>query len=151
MLFVQRGCFCLCKGSDIMKKYRGVKPKITSAKDIDKIAEQYFNECIENDKYPTVSGFAFELGLDRKTLLRYENAIDSGELVNLDNSVKLEISNSIKRHKAYIEGQYEDRLLNDARSPIGTLFTLKNNYGWGDKQEVEQTNKTIRIDIDDEE
>ena len=132
-----------------MRKYRGVKPKITSAKDIDKIAERYFNECIEEGKYPTVSGLAFELGMERKTLLRYENAIDTGELVNLDDSVKLEIRNAIKRHKAYIEGQYEDRLLNDARSPIGTLFTLKNNYGWVDKQEIQQTNKTIEVKLED--
>ena len=132
-----------------MKKYRGVKPKITSAKDIDKIAQQYFNECIEEGKYPTVSGLAFELGLERKTLLRYENAIDTGELVNLDDSVKIAIRNSIKRHKAYIEGQYEDRLLNDARSPIGTLFTLKNNYGWVDKQEVVNTNKDIKVELED--
>ena len=132
-----------------MKKYSGVKPKITSAKDIDRIAEQYFNECIEQGKYPTVSGLAFELGLERKTLLRYENAIDTGELVNLDDSVKLEIRNSIKRHKAYIEGQYEDKLLNDARSPIGTLFTLKNNYGWVDKQEVVNTNNNIEVKLED--
>ena len=132
-----------------MKKYKGVRPKITCAEDIDKIAEEYFNECIEDNKYPTVSGFAFELGLDRKTLLRYENAIDTGELVNLDDSVKLEIRNSIKRHKAYIEGKYEDRLLNDARSPIGTLFTLKNNYGWVDKQEIVNTENKIEVKLED--
>ena len=132
-----------------MRKYRGVKPKITSAKDIDKIAERYFNECIEEGKYPTVSGLAFELGMERKTLLRYENAIDTGELVNLDDSVKLEIRNAIKRHKAYIEGQYEDRLLNDARSPIGTLFTLKNNYGWVDKQEIVNTESKIEVKLED--
>ena len=84
-----------------------------------------------------------------KTLLRYENAIDTGELVNLDDSVKLEIRNSIKRHKAYIEGQYEDRLLNDARSPIGTLFTLKNNYGWVDKQEIVNTESKIEVKLED--
>ena len=132
-----------------MRKYRGVKPKITSAKDIDEIAERYFNECIEEGKYPTVSGLAFELGMERKTLLRYENAIDTGELVNLDDSVKLEIRNAIKRHKAYIEGQYEDKLLNDARSPIGTLFTLKNNYGWVDKQEIVNTESKIEVKLED--
>ena len=84
-----------------------------------------------------------------KTLLRYENAIDTGELVHLDDSVKLEIRNSLKRHKAYIEGQYEDKLLNDARSPIGTLFTLKNNYGWVDKQEVVNTNNNIEVKLED--
>lgn len=131
-------------------KYRGVKPKITSSEQIDKLAEEYFNECSELEKYPTVSGLAFVLGMDRKTLLRYENAIDTGELVHLDYDVKVAIRNSIKRYKAYIEGCYEDRLLNDARSPIGTLFTLKNNYGWQDKQEIVQTNKTISIDVEDD-
>ena len=77
--------------------------------------------------------------------------VDKQEVVNTENKieVKLEIRNSIKRHKAYIEGQYEDRLLNDARSPIGTLFTLKNNYGWVDKQEVVNTNNNIEVKLED--
>ncbi|WP_455796199.1 terminase small subunit [Clostridium butyricum] len=133
-----------------MAKINGALPKITSAEQVDKVAEEYFKECIENEKYPTVSMFAYRLGLDRKTLLKYEHCIETGELVHLDIDVKKKIVNSIKRAKAYIEGCYEDRLLNDGRSPIGTIFTLKNNYGWVDKQEIEQTNKTITVDIEEE-
>ena len=130
-------------------KYKGRPPKYDNPEDMQKIIVEYFNECEAEGKKPTVSGLAFELGLERKTLLRYENAIDTGELVNLDDSVKLEIRNSIKRHKAYIEGKYEDRLLNDARSPIGTLFTLKNNYGWVDKQEIVNTENKIEVKLED--
>ena len=125
------------------------KPKITCAEDVDRIAEEYFEECKRENKYPVVSMLAYRLGIDRHTLLKYERSIDEGTLVTLDDSVKASIVTSIKKHKAYIEGQYEDRLLNDARSPIGTLFTLKNNYGWVDKQEIVNTESKIEVKLED--
>ena len=132
------------------KKLSFKNPKLTCAEDIDKVAIEYFNRCIEEDKYPTVTGFCFELGIDRHTFLKYENCLETGAYKCLEENVKKDMVTSIKRWKAYIESQYEDRLLNDGRSPVGALFLLKNNYGYVDKQEIEQTNKTITVDIEEE-
>lgn len=56
--------------------------------------------------------------------------------------------NSIKRAKQRVESEYEQALFNK-NSAVGAIFTLKNNYKWVDKQEVEQTNKTIEVTLED--
>ena len=90
------------------------------------------------------------LGMSRKQLLEYENCIDSENLfARFDDSVKLGFRNTIKDAKRFIESCLEDKLINGTTTPIGLIFALKNNYGWVDKQEVEQTTKTINVDLED--
>lgn len=132
-------------------KYRGRPAKYENPEDMQKIIVQYFNDCHEEGKKPTVSGLAYVLGINRKTLLTYEDSLETGELKNFDESVKREFSNTVKDAKRFIESCLEDKLINGTTTPIGLIFALKNNYGWVDKQEIEQTNKTITIDIDEEE
>lgn len=131
-------------------KYRGRPAKYENPEDMQKIIIQYFNECYKENKRPTVSGLAYVLGMDRKTLLRYEDSLETGELKQYDESVRRAFSHTVKDAKRFIESQYEDGLINDGKTPIGLIFTLKNNYGWVDKQEIEQSNKTIVVDIDEE-
>ena len=78
-----------------------------------------------------------------------QHGITKDYLKQLDDSVKQGFRNTIKEAKQYIEGCYEDKLINSPNSPIGTIFTLKNNYNWKDKQEIEQTNKTISVELED--
>lgn len=126
-------------------------PKFQDAKKLQKIIDEWFEDCKENHIIPTVTGLAVALDTSRKVLLDYENFCDNNDkLKSLDESVKREISNTIKRAKAKIEAGYEQQLLN-AKNPAGVIFTLKNNYRWVDKQEIEQTNKTITVDIIDDE
>ena len=133
-------------------KYTGRPPKYDNPEDMQKIIVKYFNECEAEGKKPTVSGLGYVLGLSRRQILEYENCIDNDNLfARFDDSVKLGFHNAIKDAKRFIENCLEDKLINGTTTPIGLIFALKNNYGWVDKQEVEQTNKTIRIDIDDDE
>ena len=125
--------------------------KFQDAKKLQKIIDKWFEDCKENNIIPTVTGLAVALDTSRKVLLDYENFCDNTDtLKSLDESVKREISNTIKRAKAKIEAGYEQQLLK-AKNPAGAIFILKNNYGYKDKQEIEQTNKTITIDIIDDE
>src|SRR5690606_33171622 len=74
----------------------------------------------------TISGLAVFLETDRKTLLNYEE--------------REEFFHTIKSAKARIEYFTEKQLYNSsAKNMTGIIFNLKNNYGWQDKQEVEQT------------
>ena len=87
---------------------------------------------------------------ERHESVEYENCIDSENLfARFDDSVKLGFRNTIKDAKRFIESCLEDKLINGTTTPIGLIFALKNNYGWVDKQEVEQTTKTINVDLED--
>ena len=131
-------------------KYTGRPPKYDNPEEMQKIIVEYFNECAAEGKKPTVSGLGYVLGLSRKQLLEYENCIDRENVFDrFDDTVKLGFRNTIKDAKRFIESCLEDKLINGTSTPIGLIFALKNNYGWVDKQEVEQTTKTINVDLED--
>lgn len=131
-------------------KYTGRPPKYDNPEDMQKIIVKYFNECDKEGKKPTVSGLGYVLGLSRRQILEYENCIDSDDVFKrFDDNVKLGFRNSIKEAKRFIESCLEDKLINGSTTPIGLIFALKNNYGWVDKQEVVQTNKEIKVELED--
>ena len=131
-------------------KYTGRPPKYDNPEDMQKIIVEYFNQCDKEGKKPTVSGLGYVLGLSRRQILEYENCIDSDDVFKrFDDDVKLGFRNSIKEAKRFIESCLEDKLINGSTTPIGLIFALKNNYGWVDKQEVVQTNKEIKVELED--
>ena len=80
-------------------------------------------------------------------MLRYQE--DDNELLkSVPDDVKVLFRDTIKRAKARIEAGYEQTLFNK-NSAVGGIFTLKNNYGWVDKQEIKQTNETIEVTLED--
>ena len=98
-------------------------------------AEYERNNWITRDTYPTVTGLSLVLDLTRKSLIEYEG--------------RPEFVNTIKRAKTEIEAASEQRLCNP--SCTGTIFSLKNNYGWNDKTEIDTiisgtlTTKTLKV------
>lgn len=133
-----------------MIKYRGPAPKYTTGDEVEKEIQGYFEECSRLGDYPTVSGLAYWLGITRDTLIKYRECVNNGEVLkSLDDSAKADIVDSIKRAYEYIQNGYEDKLINGKTQAIGTIFALKNNFKWVDKQEIEQTNKTINVDLED--
>jgi hypothetical protein len=98
-----------------------------TVQELDEAIELYF----ETDAYmgkddtkhfaPTMSGLAYALGIDRKTLHNYTN--------------NDEFFPSLKKAKARVETALEQRLY--AANPAGVIFNLKNNYSWTDKQEID--------------
>lgn len=131
------------------KVNKGGRPfKFTDPDKLDSQIEEFFVWCNKNKKIPTVTGLAVYLDTDRLTLLHYENSLDDPAYDKLDYDVKVKLINSIKRAKQRVESEYEQALFNK-NSAVGAIFTLKNNYKWVDKQEVEQTNKTIEVTLED--
>lgn len=76
---------------------------------------------------PTMSGLAFALGVDRKTITNYSHRDG--------------FSPHIKKARVRVEEALEQRLY--AGSPAGVIFNLKNNFGWRDKQEIEHSEKVV--------
>lgn len=72
---------------------------------------------------PTVSGLAYHLEVATETLRDY--------------GTKEEYSATVKRAKQRIEIALEQRLAGQAVT--GTIFNLKNNFGWKDKSEHEHS------------
>ncbi len=132
-----------------MSKNKANKPlKFKSPEELESKIQEYYKWAEDNNRHITMSGLAWYLGCSRTTLLNYENSLENEWLKSVDDDVKVLYVNSIKRAKERIEMEYEEGLYNK-NSVVGTIFTLKNNYGWVDKQEIEQTNKTIEVSLED--
>ncbi|MGN1029767.1 MAG: terminase small subunit [Bacilli bacterium] len=131
-----------------MAKKKGGRPlKFKTPEELEKRIEEYFKYAKDNMEVPTVSGLAWFLGTNRQCLLRYQEE-DDDLLKSVPDDVKCMFRDTVKQAKARIEAGYEQALFNK-NSAVGAIFTLKNNYGWVDKQEVEQTNKTIEVTLED--
>lgn len=149
-MYAENETFLLYKEALVVSEVnKGGRPfKFTDPDKLDEQIEDYFIWCEKNKKIPTVTGLAVHLDTDRLTLLHYENSLDNPSYDKLDYDVKVKLINSIKRAKQRVESEYEQALFNK-NSAVGAIFTLKNNYKWVDKQEVEQTNKTIEVTLED--
>ena len=90
----------------------------TKVEDLEKDIDNYFKQCDKNKKPYTLSGLAFTLDMDRKTIYNY--------------SKDDKFFPTIKKAKARIEQQLEENALMGKGNPTFTIFNLKNNYGWKD-------------------
>ena len=79
----------------------------------------------------TITGLALSLGVTRQTLLEYEGEVEGREKKDP------RYADTIKDAKTKIENFNEQMLYGP--SPTGTIFNLKNNYGWKDKTEQDIT------------
>jgi hypothetical protein len=106
--------------------------------------EAYFVERAEKELPATVTGLALHLGFsDRHSLIRYiAGEVGANEV---DETTRQRLSHVCKRAKSYIEEQAECRLYVGKVNPIGTIFSLKNNFGWIDRMESNAPNVTIQI------
>lgn len=150
--------------SDENKKRRGRPFKFESVEELNGKIEQYFGSCDPHiakhkvkvakadggfywgeeeymtEQIPyTISDLALALGTNRQTLLNYEDPEHYPE--DMDETLREGLIDTIMRAKARCEA-YNERLLLDPnnRNSKGTTFNLSNNFGWKDKQEVEQRN-----------
>lgn len=131
-----------------MVKNKGGRPlKFKTPEELESKIEEYFKWAEDNKKHITVTGLAWYLDTNRQTLSNYQNE-DSELYNNIEDSVKVTFIDAIKKAKARIEMEYEDSLYYK-NSVVGAIFTLKNNYGYVDKQEIEQTNKTIEVTLEE--
>lgn len=72
---------------------------------------------------PTMAGLALHLDVDRKTITNYSN--------------KEEFFPTIRKARSRIEAHIEKKLYGN--NVTGCIFNLKNNFGWKDKSEIDNT------------
>lgn len=123
-------------------KKRGPKPIIPSAKDAQKKIDEYFAYCdariqqvysakadgvieVLNPAPYTVPGLAYALGFSEKS--------------SLYNQTDPEIIDVIKRALLKIESDHNEKMID--KGVAGSLFSLKNHFGYVDEQKHEHTGK----------
>lgn len=101
------------------------KAKYTSSEQMEAKINEYFEHCEAKEQIPTITGLGVYLGfVSRSSLHEY------GE--------KPAYADTIKKAKYRIESGLEQRLVS-GKPPIGLIFSLKNNFNWADKQELDMT------------
>ena len=93
--------------------------------------DAYFQMCDEQKRPYTVTGLAVALETNRQTLLNYQG-------VNPDRPefASPRFVDAIKRAKARVENSVEEAMLTRDRQVTGHIFSLKNNFGWQDTQQI---------------
>ena len=122
-------------------------PKITDRNDTIQIqtrTDQYFSLCIEHAITPTVAGFAFSLGIDRRTLWTWIN--NKNDVIK--NQTVIDI---LKTAYDFINNSYEQLLTEGKIVPVSAFFLLQNNYGYKQQTDhvitTEQNNNVTDEDI----
>lgn len=110
--------------------------KYTSVEDMERDIERYFQECKVEGRPYTITGLALALDMDRDSLLNYEKNEDYKEFFG-----------TVKRAKQKCQNYAEECLFTGKANIAGVIFNMKNNYGWVDKHEIDQTIKTPNVEI----
>ena len=109
------------------------RPKLySSVEDMKKIIDKYFEMCDEKEKPYTMSGLAYALDMDRRSLLNY--------------SKDEKFFPTIKKAREKVEQQLEENALMGKANSTFTIFNLKNNYGWRDTVEVKNDSELSKLD-----
>ena len=111
------------------------RPKIfKSVEEVEEKINAYFKYCEDKDKPYTMSGLAYYLDVDRRTIVNYTK--------------EEEFFPVIKKARDRVQMQLEENALLNKGNPTFTIFNLKNNFDWKDKIETnaenfEQINKSL--------
>lgn len=109
------------------------RPKLyDNPEDMKAIIDKYFEECDEKEKPYTMSGLAYALDMDRRSLLNY--------------SKEEKFFPTIKKAREKVEQQLEENALMGKANSTFTIFNLKNNYGWRDTVEVKNDHEISKLD-----
>lgn len=101
--------------------------KFKTPEELEEKINEYFSKCEAKGERPFISELAYYLDTTRETLSDYRE--------------KDAYSDSIKKAKQRCEIELEKNLIEGKVNPTGTIFNLKNNYGWRDRTEVENEHK----------
>lgn len=113
-----------------------------SAKALQKAVEDYFAECEEKGRVPSVAGLALALGfMSRQALYRYtdrENENNSDDYVTIITRAKLRIE------------EENIQLAYNRDASAGARFVLQNGFNYSEKQDIGINSNKIRVELVDE-
>lgn len=114
---------------------KGNPRKYKNVEELQKGIDAYFEECDAKGEPYTVTGLALALDIDRSTLLRYEKEFEEDYRV------------TVKKAKTKVENNIEKFSMMGKYNPTMSIFNLKNNFGWKDKYETDQTIKAEVVEL----
>ena len=105
---------------------------------------QYFEMCSTMDEKPSVEGYALSLGVERRTLARWVNGDNTGNLS--EESLK-----AINKGYQLLGAQMSSFMLNGKINPIAGIFLMRNNLGYTNidqlpEEKPEEEDKTVDAD-----
>ncbi len=124
------------------KKRRG-KPCLFE--DVDKLrksVDEYFEVCDKEKQPPLITELALHLGTSRQCIVDYKNKVHKDKNKKWYKEARQILLDASARCEAFLE-----RALIAPGKCTGVIFNLKNNYGWKDKTEVENTIKGNVINV----
>lgn len=127
-------------------KITGRPLKFKSPEELQGKINAYFEDRDEKGKPYTVSSLCVFLDTTADTLLDYQNGVQ----MSISEEDKKRYSDTIKKAKGKILEYAEDHLYTK-NNVTGVIFSLKNNYGWADKQVIETHNKDTVDEMSEEE
>lgn len=106
-----------------------------NVEELEKKIQEYWDYCEEREKPYTISGLAYYLNTTRQTIFNY--------------SRRDEFAPIIERARDRVLMDTEERLQESGKnSTAGIIFSLKNNFKWTDKVEIESTNTNVNNNVD---
>lgn len=113
-----------------------------SAKALQAAVDQYFEECSEKGRVPSVAGLALALGfMSRQALARYTDRMHEE---NNDDYVVIVTSAKTRIEEANIQLAY------NKEASAGARFMLQNGFNYSEKQEIGLNGNTIKVELVDE-
>lgn len=113
-----------------------------SAKSLQKAVDDYFADCEERGRVPSVAGLALALGfMSRQALYRYtdrENENNSDDYVTIITKAKLRIE------------EENIQLAYNRDASAGARFVLQNGFNYSEKQDIGINSNKIRVELVDE-
>ena len=116
----------------------GPKRRWRSAAALEGAVDAYFAGCVQEERFPSVTGLALELGFDCRGDLEERAAVPdrTGGLLRRACS---------RVEEANIQAAYR------RDSASGARFLLQSGFGYSDKKEVKVSGGVIQVNLTDEE
>lgn len=103
-------------------------------------------EVLTEQKPYTITGLARALKVTRETLKNYRNPNHYSD--DIDPEIRQQLIDSIENAYIRVE-EYNEVALHRSGISAGIKFNLTNNFGWIDKQVVENNNRDVKGALDD--
>lgn len=112
-----------------LKMWKWPRVDMKKPEDVLERVTLYFQTCADDDMKPSVAGLALAFDIDRRTLWKWINGVQS-------DFVASESRDALKKAYQILNAQMENYMQNGKINPVAGIFLMKNNMGYQDKQEV---------------
>lgn len=129
---------------------KGGRPKaFNSPEELQTLLDEYFDYCDNEKEIITDSKGNMKSIQKPYTMSGICVYLDISAETWSDYSKKPEFSETIKKARKKVENYCEENTITGRLNPIFSIFSLKNNFGWVDKIDVNTTTSSEQLKEDD--